>query len=192
MTHLASITARSPGHTVFLTLILCGWANLPVTTTYRTVAQLFILKWLVSLFLRPSRACISITVTRNLHNCQSRAAGPPGTTHSRSHSSCACRDATDANFSPPTLSRRVHPQSSWVFLPHLLCWSSEKPICYGTADGRSPGPGMRQGHELRDRQQSLFFPGPAHSILYTEVHAILCCGSCQVSGTEASVPHVHS
>lgn len=52
-------------------------------------------------FLLPPRAWTSVTMTSDLDRCQPRVAGPLGTTHSRSHSSCGFRDTTDATFSLP-------------------------------------------------------------------------------------------
>lgn len=117
------------------------WDNLQSTVRTRTVTLGLSLTQHQP-FLLPPRAWPSVTMTSDLDRCQPRAAGPLGTTHSRSHSSCGFRDIHNrCHLLPAPLLQKGAP----TVLPHLLCCSSHRPICCGGADGRSPGPGTWRG-----------------------------------------------
>lgn len=194
MTHLAVIGVRPPGLAasaarVLLTLALWigGWA------IYRSPLQ----QGNSGSAIYPESACQPVSTSflclhllimiSNLHNCQPRAAGPPGTTHSRSHSSCGYRDTTDANFSPPTLARRVCTPSSPGPSSHVHRAGAARgePSATGLPMagvlGQACGRGKSEGVDCSDCP-----PWALHTLYYTDTS--LCCGSFQVSETEVSPP----
>lgn len=146
------------------------WDNLQSTVRTRTVTLGLSLNQHQP-FLLPPHAWTFVTMTSHLDRCQPRAAGPLGTTHSRSHSSSGFRDITDATFSLPPSPEGCTHNAPGGFLPHLLCCSSDRPICCGAADGRSPGPGTWPGAWDRDRTAVTILPEPC-TLGKNELHFI--------------------
>lgn len=119
-------------------------------------------------FLLPPRAWTSVTMTSDLDRCQPRAAGPLGTTHSRSHSSCGFRDIHNRchHLLPAPLSRRVHPQCSHICCAAAVTGPFAVGLLMAGVLGQARGRGMAQGEIA-----VTFLPGP-YILGKNELHSI--------------------
>lgn len=194
--HLASVPVGPPGHgnhrwgASDMDITDRRLGHLPVAATVREQGHSYLagiglsacFYFLLELVSPSQRLATDTTASHVQHGLQRQ--------HVPDHTLPVAAETPQIQLLPTHPLQKGAPTVLLGFLPHLLCWSSEGHICYGTADGRSPGPGMWQRHELRDRQPRLFSLGPACSILHIQLYTVLCCGSFQVSGAEACLPHI--